>query len=195
MPDMQNGNGTSGATNGNIIKVAVIGGGIVGVITAIGLLKRNITVELYEQARSLREIGAGLAFTTNAQKCMELLTPDVLAAMKAVSTKNPSPYYTYVDGYHPESDDPNDMSEKQLFQMYAGESGFDGCHRAHFLDELIKLLPPGVVKFQKRLDTYIVKGADESVELHFADGTTAAADAGKLNFPYGLPVQFISVKA
>ncbi|KAF3055965.1 Salicylate hydroxylase [Daldinia childiae] len=163
--------------NGDNIKIAIIGGGIVGVVTALGLLKRGINVELYEQARSLREIGAGLAFTTNAQRCMELLDPKILAAMRAVSTKNVIPYYNYVDGFHCESDDQNDMSEKQLFQLYAGNTGFDGCHRAHFLDELVKHLPPDVVKFQKRLHTYTVGDGGLGITLNFVDGTSATADA------------------
>ena len=164
---------------GNGLKIAIVGGGIVGLVTALGLLKRNISVKLYEQARSFREIGAGVAFTTNAQRCMELLDPNVLRAMKAVSTQNPSAYYTYVDGYHCESNDPNNTSEKELFQLYAGNTGFDGCHRALFLDELVKFLPADVVEFRKRLDTYIVGGNDEMITLKFEDGTSATADAGK----------------
>jgi salicylate hydroxylase len=163
----------------NKVKVAIIGGGIVGCVTAFGLLRRGVSVKLYEQARSFREIGAGVAFTTNAQTCMELTDPRVLAAMKTVSTKNALAYYTYVDGYHAQSDDPNDMTEKELFQLFAGKTGFDGCHRAHFLDELVKYIPEGVVEFQKRLESYAVGGDDEEITLRFEDGTTATADAGE----------------
>ena len=164
--------------NNDDLKIAIVGGGIVGLVTALGLLKRNIKVTLYEQARSFREIGAGVAFTTNAQKCMELLDPKILKAMKTVSTANPSPYYTYVDGYHAQSEDPEDTSEKELFRLYAGDTGFDGCHRAHFLDEMIKFLPEGVVEFRKRLDTYSVGSDDGAITLRFTDGTSATADAG-----------------
>ncbi|OTB00240.1 hypothetical protein M426DRAFT_15700 [Hypoxylon sp. CI-4A] len=175
---MQNGGNIS--SNGrDKVRIAIIGGGIVGVVVALGLLKRNIEVELYEQARSLREIGAGLAFTSNAQKCMELVEPKILEAMKAVSTKNVIPYYNYVDGFHRENEDPIDMSEKQLFQLYAGDVGFDACHRAHFLDELVKHLPPDVVKFQKRLKTYVVGDGGHAVTLHFEDGTIIGCDGIK----------------
>ena len=187
---MHTSNGTNGVTHasngaagpkftGNQLKVAIVGGGIVGCVTALGLLKRGISVKLYEQARSFREIGAGLAFTTNAQTCMELTDPNVLAAMKAVSTKNELAYYTYVDGYHAQSDDPNDMSEKELFRLHAGKTGFDGCHRAHFLDELVKFIPEGVVEFQKRLHSYVIGGNDEEITLKFEDGTSTTADAGE----------------
>jgi salicylate hydroxylase len=176
---MENGIRTNDDAENDQLRVAIIGGGIVGVVMALGLLKRNISVKLYEQARSFREIGAGVAFTSNAQKCMELLSKDVLAAMKAVSTQNPNPYYTYVDGYHGSSSgDPEDMSEPQLFQLYAGNTGFDACHRAHFLDELVKHLPANVVEFRKRFDKYIIHGDDEVLTLKFEDGSTATADAG-----------------
>lgn len=181
-------NGVTHATNGNSssvphlvnqISVAIIGGGIVGCVTALGLLKRGVSVKLYEQAHSFREIGAGLAFTTNAQRCMELTNSDILAAMKAVSTKNELTYYTYKDGYHTQSDDPNDMTEQELFRLHAGKTGFDGCHRAHFLDELVKYIPEGVVEFQKRLHSYDDGAGDGLITLHFEDGTSATADAGE----------------
>ncbi|KAL2167890.1 hypothetical protein VTG60DRAFT_677 [Thermothelomyces hinnuleus] len=180
-----NGNGqtANGVTEGESVSssprlnIAVVGGGIVGCVTALGLLKRGISVKIYEQSRSFREIGAGVAFTANAQKCMELTNPDVLRAMKAVSTENPLAYYTYVDGYHALSDDLRDMREKELFRLPAGKSGFDGCHRAHFLEELVKFIPADVVEFRKRLDTYVVGKDDEPIKLKFEDGTSATADA------------------
>ena len=187
---MQTSNGTNGVTHANNgtaepksideqLRIAIIGGGIVGCVTALGLLKRGISVKLYEQARTFREIGAGLAFTTNAQTCMELTDPNALAAMKAVSTKNELAYYTYVDGFHAQSEDPHDMSEKELFRLHAGKTGFDGCHRAHFLDELVKFIPKGVVEFQKRLRSYVIGEDDEGITLKFEDGTSATTDAGK----------------
>ncbi|KAI5866394.1 hypothetical protein GGS23DRAFT_594511 [Durotheca rogersii] len=158
---MPHADGNQPGADGGKVRIAIIGGGIVGVVTALGLLKRDMDVQLYEQARSFREIGPGLTFSANAQRCMEMLDPNVLAAMKAVSTKNESLYYNYVDGYHRASDDPSDMREEQLFQLFAGETGFDACHRAHFLDELTKFVPPGIVQFQKRLDTAdVVIGCD-----------------------------------
>ena len=96
MKNIVNINGSSAPGH---LRVAIIGGGIVGVATALGLARRNIAVRLYEQAANFREIGAGVAFTTNAQACMAELSPSILEAMKAVSTKNESAYYTYVDGY------------------------------------------------------------------------------------------------
>ena len=164
---------------GNQLNVAIVGGGIVGCVTALGLLKRGISVTIYEQARSFREIGAGIAFSATPQKCMQLTNPNVLAALKAVSVENGDLVHLFCDGYHTLSDDPNDMRETELFRLDMSASGFNGCHRAHFLDELVKYIPDGVVKFQKRLDKYVIGGDDEEITLSFEDGTSATADAGE----------------
>ena len=49
-------------------------------------------------------------------------------------------------------------------------------HRAHFLDELVKGVPPGCAHFNKRLISLEEKEGS-GVVLHFKDGTTATADA------------------
>lgn len=91
--------------------------------------------------------------------------------------KNPSQYYTSVDGYNRQSDEPNDTTEKELFRLYAGDTSFDGCHHARSLDQMVKLLPEGVVEFQKWLD--MIEKGDEFVTMTFGDGKTATAGAGQ----------------
>src|SRR5262245_19644177 len=46
--------------------IAVIGGGIGGVSAALNLLRAGIDVHVYEQSRTLREVGAGINVTPNA---------------------------------------------------------------------------------------------------------------------------------
>lgn len=49
-------------------------------------------------------------------------------------------------------------------------------HRARFLDELVKGVPPERAHFNKRLQSLEEK-EDDRIVLHFKDGTTATADA------------------
>jgi 2-polyprenyl-6-methoxyphenol hydroxylase-like FAD-dependent oxidoreductase len=42
------------------VKIAVIGGGIGGLTAAIALARQGVTVEVYEQAPELKEVGAGV---------------------------------------------------------------------------------------------------------------------------------------
>ena len=52
------------------------------------------------------------------------------------------------------------------------------CHRAHFVNDLVKAVPADRVHMSKRLVSIEDKpGSDEPVFLQFADGTSATADA------------------
>jgi salicylate hydroxylase len=141
---------SSVAANDQPVEIAIVGGGIIGLILALGLIRRNVKVNIYEQARSFREIGAGVALTANAVRCMGMIEPGIVDALRAVATSNgdakePNDWLRWVDGFTQptDNDDENDdREEKLLFKIYAGPRGFEGCHRAHFLDELIKLIPP-----------------------------------------------------
>jgi hypothetical protein len=55
-------------------QVAIIGGGIVGVILTLGLLRQNVSVRLYEQSGGFREIGAGIAFSACARRCSKFIS-------------------------------------------------------------------------------------------------------------------------
>ncbi|KAI1386655.1 uncharacterized protein F4822DRAFT_323294 [Hypoxylon trugodes] len=164
------------------VHVAVVGGGIIGLVTALGLLKRNIPVKIYEQARSFREIGAGVAFTANALECMALLDPVIVDAVNAVATtngedkNNPNDYLRYHDGYNWDPNDIEGSDDKLLGLLHSGYKGFQGCHRANLLDELVKYIPSHAVEFGKRFTGYDDRGPTKGLLLHFLDGSTAEAD-------------------
>lgn len=54
---------------GENIVIGIVGGGIVGLILALGLIRRGIKVRVYEQAAGFREVGAGIAFSACARHC------------------------------------------------------------------------------------------------------------------------------
>ena len=54
-------------------RVAIIGGGIGGLLAARALCRRGIEVAIYEAAPELREIGAGVALGPNAMKVLRSL--------------------------------------------------------------------------------------------------------------------------
>lgn len=52
--------------------IAIVGGGIGGILTAIGLGKQGYTVHLFEQAAKFSEIGAGIAmYVSSAQASIQ----------------------------------------------------------------------------------------------------------------------------
>lgn len=55
------------------MKIAIIGGGITGLTTALALHKLGIKSTVYEQAETLNEIGAGIWLQPNAMKILDWL--------------------------------------------------------------------------------------------------------------------------
>lgn len=53
--------------------IAVIGGGIGGLSAALSLLQAGFDVDVYEQARTLREVGAGIVISPNATRILHRL--------------------------------------------------------------------------------------------------------------------------
>jgi salicylate hydroxylase len=59
------------------LRVAIVGGGPGGLAAAISLSKLpSVNVTIYEQARELREIGAGINIGFNCWKVLEVLGAD-----------------------------------------------------------------------------------------------------------------------
>jgi salicylate hydroxylase len=61
-------------------KVIIVGAGLGGLAAALALAKRGFDVEVHEQARTLREVGAGLTLSRGAQRVLEDI--GVLAAVR-----------------------------------------------------------------------------------------------------------------
>ena len=53
--------------------IAVIGGGIGGASAALNLLRAGFDVHIYEQARAMREVGAGIQISPNASRIVQHL--------------------------------------------------------------------------------------------------------------------------
>lgn len=160
-------------------ELAIIGGGIAGLLLAIALNKRNIKCTIYEQAAEFGEIGAGVSLSRNAVAAMEMIDRSVLGAFNIVSTRNKweskkGVWFDFMDGmsHAPAAD------LKPLFSMVDPGVGQNAVHRARFLDELTKLLPRDAAHFNKRLhhilDDRVGSG---QMLLKFKDGSVAEADA------------------
>ncbi|KAH7174606.1 uncharacterized protein B0J16DRAFT_418076 [Fusarium flagelliforme] len=152
--------------------IAIVGGGIAGLTLAIALHRRNIPVTLYERADDFHEIGAGVSFTPNAVQAMKVCHPGVHDAFHKVCTWNAweskkETWFDFLDGTTEE--DKTEFSIKTSL-------GQNGVHRAHFLDELIHLLPSDRVKFGKQIEE-AHEDSDGKIRMTFSDGSTAHADA------------------
>lgn len=154
------------------LHVAIVGGGITGLVLAIGLQARGIPFTLYERAAGFSEFGAGIGFSPNAEVAMQLLSPALHAAFKEAVTPNGQDYFQWVDGY---------TTDKVMYRLHLGKDGFQGGRRSDILQAWAALVPADNVQFRKELVALVNDGGGKGspVQLRFADGTTATADVGE----------------
>lgn len=155
-------------------QIAIIGGGIAGIVLAISLLQRNIPCKIYEKAHAFSDIGAGLGISPNAQDAMAACDPSVHEAFKKVANGNiweskKSFLFEFLDGMD------GATTDSPLFHI-ENRTGLQGCHRGAFVNELIKLLPSDSVQFNKQLQT-VEEDKSGRIRLTFQDGTIEEADA------------------
>jgi salicylate hydroxylase len=60
----------------NVKQIAIIGAGIGGMAAALALQRRGFRVAVYERAKEIREIGAGVIITANARRALQDLGVD-----------------------------------------------------------------------------------------------------------------------
>lgn len=156
--------------------IAVVGGGIGGLLLALALLKHRIPVTLYESAHKFGEIGAGVSVGPNAARALQLISPHTYQAFENCCTRNQSEKQrgSWFDFRY--GQDAGDQRVDQQIVQLECEGGQAGVYRARFLDELVNLLPDGVAKFGKRAMTFEDQG-DKGVLIKFKDGSEARHDA------------------
>lgn len=169
------------SNNKNVVSIAIVGGGISGVCLGIALAQRGIKVQIFEQAKSFGEIGAGVAFNPAATRAMKICAPEVFEAFEKVATGNQwedkqKVWFDWVDGFND-----TEVGKQELGFTISNEIGANGVHRAHFLNNLVHAVPEGMSHFGKHLDT-ISQGEDDTLKLKFHDGTTHEADAGMFSY-------------
>ncbi|KAI9738700.1 MAG: hypothetical protein M1834_008205 [Cirrosporium novae-zelandiae] len=162
--------------------IAVIGGGIAGLSLTIGLLRQGVSVHVYEAADSFSEIGAGVSFGPNSTRAMSLIDPaikvgyDKCATINGFEDKAPTWFDFRLGMPWRGGKEKGGLNPGHMIQgVVAGNVGQSSVHRAHFLDEMVKLIPSDRASFGKRLqEIEEIKGG---VRMKFQDGTTAEASA------------------
>ncbi|XXG95391.1 hypothetical protein Hte_001653 [Hypoxylon texense] len=170
--------------------IAIVGGGISGLTLAISLFKQNVPVTVYESASKFGEIGAGVGFGPNAVRAMALISPEIVEGFKRCVThgERMEDWFTVRIGDHRKAGPDGVLRQKEAAGLKVGDPIFEihytnndlagGVHRAHFLDELLKLIPDSVSRLGKRLvDITAAADGSQDAVLHFADGTTAQHSA------------------
>lgn len=163
---------------GKEFEVAIVGGGIAGLCTAIALQQRGVKFTIFEQAPKFGEIGAGVSFGPNAVRAMKKCHDGIYQAFEKVVTRNEWPskanvWFDYLNGWDKSTKQSGHQEAEFTISTSIGQAG---VHRARFLDELVKLLPSEAARFGKRLKD-ITEANNGKLVLHFEDDSTAETDA------------------
>ncbi|KAL5338367.1 hypothetical protein BJX70DRAFT_202552 [Aspergillus crustosus] len=163
--------------------VAIIGGGIGGLTLALGLLRRNIPVQIYEAASQFKEVGLGLTIGPAAHRTMPLIDPMIRRLYdELITTHADSPgFERFRETWFEVVWATGDKEGEVLLDLKAEPSGQTTVRRADFLDALVALVPDGVARFGKRLAAIHepeveAEGGDRGgVVMKFEDGSEAIA--------------------
>ena len=146
------------------LRAAIVGGGIGGISAACCLRRRGVEVTVFEQARALGEIGAGVLVLPNGLRQLERLGLGEALAAVGAKIGDGSRYYR-ADGT---------VVGPIVTTNSTGWNGLYGMHRADLLNALAATLPTEAVRLGHRC-VGIVQTAS-SVRLHFAHGDSFEAD-------------------
>jgi len=149
------------------LSVAVIGGGIGGTSAALSLLQSGVDVQVYEQAKELREVGAGIQISPNASRVLHRLgLAEALAEMgvKPLAWRQ----RRWQDG--------RTLLRTPLAETMEAAFGSPHyqMHRADILRTLVTALPSDRVHIGHRLSDLVDHG--DRVEAQFENGARINAD-------------------
>ncbi|HEX6520480.1 MAG TPA: FAD-dependent monooxygenase [Streptosporangiaceae bacterium] len=149
------------------LQVAVIGAGIGGLAAAAELSRRGIAVDVYEQARELREVGAGLHLGSNGTRLLHRL--GLSERLREVAVR---PAAIEIRSWN----DGSVLSRQPMGAQWESEFGapYYTLHRADLHRMLAELVPAGRLHLGCRLTDLVEDG--EGVHLTFADGAVRDAD-------------------
>jgi salicylate hydroxylase len=152
-----------------ITDIAIVGGGIGGLAAAAFLRRAGLTVTVYEQARALGEVGAGLIVAPNAARLLRRLPSAVRLEDAGVALETGWEFRRWADG-------------AVLFAQQLGEACRSRygeytwtMHRADLLDVLMSALDGATIELGRRC-TGVTQDSD-GVTLTFAAGDPVRASA------------------
>lgn len=148
------------------LKVAIIGGGYAGATAAIALSQLGADVHVYEQAKSIGEVGAGIGLRPpTVQVFRDLGIFDEIAAVSS-----PSDYMEILtaDGHLIMREEWPGINE------FAQENKTRFIHRADFIQAITDLIPGDRLHLNAKMEKVTDNG--DSATVSFADGSEVTAD-------------------
>lgn len=147
-------------------KFIILGGGIGGLSTAIALQRQGLDAEVYESAKEIRPLGAGLGVAGNAIMAYAAIGIDkeIVRAgkpMRRMFVKNPQGGVI-------------SFTNSELLSAQLGVINNFTVHRADLHEVLLSLLKPGTLHLHKTATS--VSQDASGVKVLFCDGSSASGD-------------------
>lgn len=147
-------------------RVAIVGGGIGGLTAANAIARHGISVQVFEQAAQISEVGAGVMMTPNSRRLLEGMGLGP-ALDKVAAPVGPGSSYYRMDGT---------WVAPIVTYDSAGGTSMAGMHRADMLQVLLDGLPDNVlVETSRRCVGF--SQTPYAAEIVFEDGSSAEFDA------------------
>lgn len=147
------------------MNIAIIGGGIGGLATAVGLQKLGINAHVYERTGSFKPLGAGIGIGSNVMLALQKLgvAGDILKSAMPLTEQR------FLNGKFQVMNAIDFTMLKKRF----GEENIT-IERADLHNALFSAVDPDTFHFNKRVESF--SQSNDQVELSFADGTKETFD-------------------
>ncbi|CAO2046207.1 unnamed protein product [Urochloa humidicola] len=141
--------------------IVIVGGGICGLATALGLHRKGIASLVLEKSKVLRAEGAGIGIQANGWRALEQL------GVAAELRKTADLITTYHDVWL--------QGDKTTRDRYPVKTELRCLNRKDLIQALAKDLPAGVIRFGCRIAAVDADPDGHGAVLTMADGTTLKA--------------------
>jgi salicylate hydroxylase len=150
------------------ISVAIIGGGIGGLAATLSLLRAGFDVHVYEQARALSEVGAGVQISPNASRILHRL-----GLAEALAKMGVKPLAWHQRRW----DDGRTLLRTAVAEAMEATFGSPHyqMHRADVLDALAGALPAERLHVGHRFTALVDRG--DHVDVEFENGSRISVEA------------------
>ncbi|MGI5274295.1 FAD-dependent monooxygenase [Nonomuraea sp. CA-218870] len=146
------------------LNIAVVGAGYAGAAAAKGLSLLGATVNVYERASAIREVGAGIGLRPSTMDRFRQW--GVFDAIAGVSS--PSDYFEILSA----TADPIIKEAWPEIDVFGEKTRL--IHRGDFIEALMSVLPEGMVHLGHKLET--IEDEGDRATLTFANGESVTAD-------------------
>lgn len=150
----------------NLQHIAVVGGGLGGLTTAIALRQAGFSVHVYEQAPAFKPVGAALTLYPNGLHALESIAPGIVAKITEVGTTIQQIHLKQADGT-PTAQMPVTLEERFGYPML--NVRWSDLHSI-----LVDYLPAHCINLGHRYQSLQLR--DSGVTLRFTNGRRVTAD-------------------